>query len=307
MSSGENHMEVEFRFNRLQLVALLALLFAAVVGLLSVPANADELYGRIRGVVTDSSGAILPGVELKVTNANTGVSQTLTSGSDGEFLFINLNPGLYNLSATKSGFKLHDVKGIEVIQNQIFVQNVKLEVGVATETVEVVANPAQVESTSIQLGATLGGDLIRDLPVLNRNWINLQQTLPGVVSQDTRFGSTFSTNGSQAQQNSYLVNGNDANDLPLNTPLNQPNPDAIAEVQMITNTINPEFGRNSGAVMNATTKSGTNQFHGSACDFYRDTFLNTKNFFQNTAPIFHQHQYGGTIGGPVWKNKLFFF
>jgi Carboxypeptidase regulatory-like domain len=296
-------MEYDFRAKSVVLLLVLVL-----VGLVAAPAaRADELYGRIRGIVSDPSGAMLPGVQLKLANANTGITQTLTSGSDGEFLFVNLNPGRYDLTATKSGFKLYSVKGIEVIQNQIFVQNVKLEVGAASETVEVVANPVQVESTSIQLGATLSGDSIRDLPVLNRNWINLQQTLPGVVAQDTRFGSTFSTNGSQAQQNSYLVNGNDANDLPLNTPLNQPNPDAIAEVQMITNTINPEYGRNSGAIMNATTRSGTNQFHGSAFEFYRDTFLNTKNFFQLTAPVFHQHQYGGTIGGPVWKNKLFFF
>jgi len=300
-------MEAEFRFSKLQLLALLALLCTVALFLTPISANADELYGRIRGTATDPSGAILSGVQLKLTNAGTGISQEAKTGDDGSYMFINLAPGKYNMVATKSGFKAFDVKGIQVVQSQIFVQNVSLELGAVSETVEVVANPVQVEATSIQLGATLSGDLIRDLPVLNRNWINLQQTLPGVVNQDTRFGSTFSTNGSQAQQNSYLVNGNDANDLPLNTPLAQPNPDAIAEVQMITNTINPEYGRNSGAIMNATTKSGTNQFHGTVFDFYRDTFLNTKNYFQTTAPVFHQHQFGGVIGGPIYKNKLFFF
>jgi hypothetical protein len=296
--------------------------FALMVGLVALmavwlcvtPAFADNLYGAIRGVVADSSGAVLPGVQVKVTNVNTGTSKALTTGADGGFFFVDLQPGRYDLSATKANFKLFQTRGIEIIQNQTYVQNMKMEVGAASEVLEVTANAAQVETTSIQLGATLSGNTVTDLPVLNRNWITLQQTLPGVVIPDTRFTTNFATNGSQAQQNSFLVNGNDANDLPLNSPLTQPSPDAIAEVQMVTNTINPEFGRNSGAIMNATTKSGSNSFHGSAFEFYRDTFLNTHNFFQfNSAtdkgivPKFHQHQAGGTIGGPIWKNKTFFF
>jgi carboxypeptidase family protein len=290
-----------------------ALAFASLIALSSNSAKADELYGKIRGVVTDSSGAALPGVQLKLTNTGTGREQAQTSGSDGGYLFLNLIPGTYSLSASKSNFKLFQATSINVIQNQVYVQNVAMEVGTVAETLEVVGNPAQVETTSIQLGATLRGDEIRDLPNLNRNWINLQQTLPGVVTPDTRFGTNFSTNGSQAQQNSYLVNGSDSNDLPLNSPLTQPNPDTIDEVQMITNTINPEFGRNSGAILNVTTKSGTNRFHGSAFEYYRDTFLNTANFFQLKAdgtknvPQFHQNQAGGTIGGPIWKDKIFFF
>lgn len=256
----------------------------------------------------------MPGVQLKLTDTGNGLSKELTSGADGTFLFANLIPGTYSLTANKSGFKSFEVKQIPVGANQIYVQNVNLEVGAISETVEVSANPAQVETTSIELGATLEGQEIRDLPNLNRNWIALQQTLPGVVTADTRFGSNYSTNGSQAQQNSYLVNGTDANDLPLNSPLTQPNPDAIDEVHMVTNTINPEFGRNSGAIMNVTTKHGENRFHGSAFEYYRDTFLNTGNFFQfnpNTnkkvVPQYHQNQLGGTIGGPIWKNKVFFF
>jgi hypothetical protein len=296
-------MESKFK-SKVALVAI-ALLF---VSLLSTgTARADELYGKIRGVIMDATGAALPGVQLKLTNADTGISKTDTSGTDGSYIFVNLIPGKYNLSATKANFKLAEVKGMAIAQNQTFVQNVNMELGAVSETVEVVANPVQVESTSMQLSTSLSGDVIRDVPLNGRNWIVLQQTLPGVVAADTRFGSNFSTNGSQAQQNSYLVNGNDANDLPLNSPLVQPNPDAIAEVQMVTNTINPEFGRNSGAILNAVTKSGTNNFHGTAFEFYRDTFLNTHNYFQLTPPVFHQHQYGGTIGGPVWKNKLFFF
>ena len=279
----------------------------AISLLVAIGARADELYGRVRGVVADATGAAMPGVQVKLTNAGTGISKEMVSGGDGSFLFVNLIPGTYNLNASKSGFKLYEVKNITVAANQIFVQNVGMELGAVSETLEVSANPVQVETTSMQLGATLTSNDILQLPSLNRDWIGLQQTMPGVVTPDTRFGTNYSTNGSQAQQNSYLINGNDANDLPLNSPLVRPSPDAIQEVQMVTNTINPEFGRNSGAVMNALTKSGTNAFHGSAFWFYRDTFLNTHNYFQTTPSVFHQNQPGFTIGGPVLKNKLFFF
>ncbi|MCU1317881.1 MAG: TonB-dependent receptor plug [Candidatus Acidoferrum typicum] len=270
-------------------------------------ANADELYGRVRGVASDSTGAVLPVVQLKLTNVGTGVSEESVSGSDGSFTFPNLKPGEYKLVATKPNFKTFQVSSIRVEPNNIYVQNVSMELGTISETIEVTANRAQVEMTSMQLTATIDAKTITDLPLIGRNWVTLQQTLPGVVTPDTRFSTNYSTNGSQAQQNSYLVNGNDSNDLPLNSPLAVPNPDTIEEVKMVTNTINPEFGRNSGAVLNAITKSGTNNFHGTGFWFYRDTFLNTHSFFSQTVPVFHQNQLGGTVGGPVWKNKVFFF
>jgi len=283
------------------------ILALALSSLLVQRANADELYGRVRGIVSDPAGAALPGVQLKLTNVGTGISNEVVSGSDGSFTFINLIPGTYKLTATKTNFKTFQVSSIKVEPNEIYVQNVSMELGTVNETIEVSANPAQVEQTSMQLTATINSKTITDLPLVNRNWVSLQQTLPGVVTPDTRFGSNYSTNGSQAQQNSFLVNGNDSNDLPLNSPLAVPNPDTIEEVKMVTNTINPEFGRNSGAIMNAVTKSGTNQIHGTAFEFYRDTFLNSQGYFQTSRQIFHQHTFGGTVGGPVWKNKVFFF
>ena len=279
----------------------------ALSAVLVPPANADELYGRVRGVTSDPTGAALPGVQLKLTNLGTGKDIDLVADSDGSFAFINLKPGEYRLTATKGSFKTFRVSSIRVEPNQIFVQNVVMELGTITETIEVAANQAQVEMTSMQLTATINSKTITDLPLNGRNWVTLQQTLPGVVNSESRFTTSYSTNGSQGQQNSYLINGTDYNDLPLNTPLAAPSPDAIDEVKMVTNTINPEYGRNSGAILNAITKSGTNKFHGSGFEFYRDTFLNTKNFFQKTPSVFHQNQYGGTVGGPIIKNKTFFF
>jgi hypothetical protein len=290
------------------MVVALAIVFALVFTTITTETvKADELYGRVRGTVSDKTGGILPGAQVKLTNIATNQGEQLISASDGSFIFVNLKPGSYKLTATKTGFKTFEVSPIQVVQNQIYVQDVALELGTVSETVEVAANQAQVEQSSIQLTNTISGKTVTDLPLNGRNWIYLQQTLPGVVIPDTRFNTNFSTNGSQGQQNSYLINGNDSNDLPLNSPLAPPNPDTIEEVKMVTNTINPEFGRNSGAILNAVTKSGTNSFHGTAFEFYRDTFLNVHDFFHKTAPIFHQNQYGGTVGGPVWKNKTFFF
>lgn len=271
------------------------------------PALADDLYGRIRGNVTDASGAVVPAVEITATNVATNLQRQVTSNSSGSYELINLPVGSYVITANKAGFKSFKTSDISLNVNQVFVQNVQLQVGEVSESVTVEADPTQVETTNTQLETLIKGDTIVSLPLNGRNWIQLQTTIPGVVGTSSRFGSNFATNGSQAQQNSYLVNGTDTNDLPLNTPLIIPSPDAIGEFNLVTNTINPEYGRNSGAVLNAVIKSGTNSFHGSAFDFYRDTFLNSKNYFKSSKDIFHQNQFGGTIGGPVWKNHTFFF
>src|SRR5205823_2974577 len=155
--------------------------------------------------------------------------------------------GTYKLSASKTGFKSFETSNITLVLNQTYFQKIALQVGQVSETITVEANSAQVETTSIQLSSVISGEKIVDMPLNGRNWIQLQQLQPGVVGQSDRFGSNYATNGSQSQQNSYLINGTDANDLPLNSPLVIPSPDAIAEFNLVTNTINPEYGRNSGA------------------------------------------------------------
>src|SRR5215472_5927817 len=287
--------------------AFAAVALAFVVLFVTQGVRADELYGRIRGTVTDPSGAVVSAAKVRVTNTGTGAVKEQTSDQNGAYEFINLPIGTYSVNISKQGFRSSVIDNIVLTQNQVYINNVKMELGSITEEVTITANAAQVEQTSIQLTADIDSKKVTDMPLLGRNFVTLQQTLPGVVTADTRFGNNFATNGSQAQQNSYLVNGNDFNDLPLNSPLTPPNPDTIAEVKMVTNSLNPEFGRNSGAVLNAVTKSGTNNLHGSGFWFYRDSFLQTKNFFQSTPPPIHQNQYGGTVGGPIWKNKVFAF
>jgi hypothetical protein len=276
--------------------------------LIANSARADNVYGKIRGTVTDPTGGVIPGAKVTATNTATGVSATVTSATDGSYEFLQLAaPATYNVRVEQAGFRPFEAQNLNLSLDQIYVLNIKMEVGKVSQQITVEAAPAQVETTSMQLGKVLSAQTVVSLPLNGRNWVQLQQTLPGVVASSDRFTNNYSTNGSRSQSNDYLVNGVDANDLPLNTAVVVPNPDAIAEVSVVTNTINPEYGRNGGAILNAETKSGSNQIHGTGFEFYRDTSLNTRNFFSPSATIFHQNQFGGVIGGPIKKNKAFFF
>ncbi|HET9184369.1 MAG TPA: carboxypeptidase regulatory-like domain-containing protein [Candidatus Angelobacter sp.] len=283
------------------------LLFGLVLGLLASQSAFADVYATIRGTVTDPSGAVVAGAQVTATNTLTGVSKTVTSQANGAYEFLQLPTGPYTVTVKKSGFKTFKSTAFTLTVNQIYALTAKLEVGEATETVEVTANPVQVERTSIQQSTLINSQQIVDLPLNGRNFTQLEQLAPGVMASSDRFG-TFSVNGSQSQQSSYLINGTDTNDIALNTPGFLPSPDAIQEFNLISSTINPEYGRNSGGIVNAMIKSGTNNYHGDVFDFYRDTFLNSRGFFSGPdAPVFHQNQFGGTFGGPIKKDKTFFF
>jgi hypothetical protein len=304
------------RSDLIGLVAVLSLF------LISPAAGADQLYGTIRGTVTDPSGAVIPGASATATDAGTGVSRRATSLPDGTFVFLNLlAPATYDVTVEKRGFREYESRSIILNVNQTYVVTAKMEVGSTTQEITVLAHPAQIDTTSMQLGTDITGKQIVNLPLDGRNWTQLQQLQPGVVAGSDRYGNgnpgtatNYSSNGAETQQNMFLINGIDSTDISLNDLNIIPSPDAIGEFRMITNTINPEYGRNSGAVVNAIIKSGTNQIHGDGFEFYRDTTLDARNFFQSTVSPFHQNQFGGTIGGPILiphlyngRDKTFFF
>jgi len=304
---GANDMKDALRGGSILSLGLSFVTILTVVGFLAPSMYADA-NGRIRGTVVDSSGAAVVDAAVKIVNADTNLERALNTTDVGTFDAPNLPPGTYSVTVAKTGFRTFKQTNIKLEVATTFVVSASLEIGEMSATVEVTAETLQADTTTMQLGGELAGAELKDFPLLNRAWINLQTTLPGVVAASDRFGSNFSTNGSRSQSNNYTVNGTDSNDLPLNTPIaNSINPDAIQEVKVVDSTLNPEYGRNSGGTLMVTTKSGTNQIHGSAFEFYRDTFMNAKNFFSTKVPPFHQNQFGGTIGGPIIKNKLFGF
>ncbi len=303
-------MKSLFGCKSLQVAALTALLVAIGAGVFSLPARGDNLYASVKGRVTDSTGAVVGGVKLTATNTATGLSYSTTSNADGVFDFLQVAIGDYTVRAEQTGFKKYQASGIHLDLNQVYNMNVLLAVGAVSEEIIVEANPVQVQQTDIQLGTTVTADQIVNIPLNGRNWTQLQQLQPGVVSTTDRFGGAlggYSGNGAETQQNSFLINGNDSNDTDLNVALVVPSPDSIGEFRMITSTLNPEYGRNSGTIINAAIKNGTNQFHGDGFEFYRDTFMDAGAWFEPGPTPFHQNQFGGTIGGPIIKDHAFFF
>jgi hypothetical protein len=278
---------------------------------LGVFANSDLraqiTYSAIHGTVTDSTGALLPSANVTVLNTSTGIKTTATADKAGYYILPQLQVGgPYTVTITAAGFQTFSQTGLTLTVNQNRDVDAKLQVGSAGQTVEVSANQLQVETSNTQLEQVATAEQLEEIPLEGRDPAGLQKLEPGVVESSDRFG-TFSSNGNQTAQNSYLVNGIDINDPALESEGIQVNPDALQEENIVTSTMNPEFARNSGATVNQILKSGTNALHGSGFEFYRDTFLNNGNYFSQTRPEFHQNLYGGTLGGPIFKDKLFFF
>ena len=277
-------------------------------------ASAQSTGGRIRGTVTDTSGAAITGANLALTDEATNVTRSTVSGSNGEYIFLEIPVGTYDLSVTQQGFKRYEHKGVTIDLNQVANLDIPLTVGGSTETVEVIGSGPIVDTTSTQLGAVVNERDATQLPLNQRDVYQLLQLQPGVQSQlgnDLFYGSdkagVVTVNGGRGRSNNYSVNGGDGNDLFANLPAIQPSPDSISEFRVITNSFDAEYGRNSGAVVNVVTKSGTNELHGSAFEFFRNKVLNAKGFYDPVKPDFQQNQFGGTLGGPIKKDKTFIF
>src|SRR6185437_6651344 len=211
------------------LLSVLSVLFLTLA--MAGVASAQAVTGTITGQVTDETGAAVPGATVEAANTGTGVSVTKTSNSDGAYSFVNLPVGIYDVTASKTGFQTFKIVGIKLDAGAVYTSNVKLQVSTVSQTVTVEANALQVQTANTQLGMVISGNDISNMPLINRNPLTLMQTEPGVMASNDRFG-TNSVNGSQTQQNSYLINGTDFNDIALNTPLTwplAPNPDAIGE------------------------------------------------------------------------------
>ncbi|MGA8529867.1 MAG: carboxypeptidase-like regulatory domain-containing protein, partial [Acidobacteriaceae bacterium] len=294
----------------LRRITWLSVLLIAVFPFCEMPrAHAQSTYASIHGTVTDTSGAVVPGATVTVTNTSTGISSNQTTDGKGYYIFPQLAiGGPYTIRVEKEGFQASQSTGITLSINENRDVDAKLATGSVSQTIQVNANAIQVDTSDTQLKATVTAQQIEQLPLLGRDASILQKLTPGTVESADRFGN-YSSNGNQTQMNSYLLDGADINDGPLQEQALIVNPDALSEVTFLTSSQNPEYSRNSGAIVNETIKSGTNKFHGDGFEFYRDTFMNNGDYFSlpGERPVFHQNLYGGTLGGPVIKNKLFFF
>ncbi|HXX14895.1 MAG TPA: carboxypeptidase regulatory-like domain-containing protein [Candidatus Eremiobacteraceae bacterium] len=296
------------RAARLGVIGAIGLLLVAP----SLPAQSTG--GRIRGTVTDSSGAAVVGAKVSLINEETNASRETPTSSTGEYVFLEVPVGSYEVDVTATGFKKYQRKGIVLVLNEIAAVDVSLQVGGASETVEVSGAPPVIDTTTTQLGAVMTDQSVRELPLSTRNTYQLLQLQPGVQSQlgaDLFYGSdnpgVVSVNGGRGRSNNYMVNGGDGNDIFVNSPAIQPSPDAIEEFRVLTNTFDAEYGRNSGSVVNVVTKAGTNNIHGDVYEFFRNKVLNTKGFFDPFVPDYQQNQFGATLGGPIKKDKSFLF
>jgi hypothetical protein len=277
---------------------------------------AQSTGGRILGRVADPTGAVLAQVRVTATNEATGVSRNTQTNDNGDYVFPEVPVGTYTLDFDLSGFKKSVRHGIILDLNQVIPLNMVMEIGEAKEVVEVTGEAPLVDTTSTQLGAVVNNRSVNELPLNARDTYQFLQLQPGVQSQlggngDLFYGSdnagAVSVNGGRGRANNFSVNGGDANDAFVNLPTIQPVPDAIEEFRVLTNTFDAEYGRNSGAVVNVVTKSGTNQFHGNVYEYFRNKVLNAKGYFDTVKPDFKQNQFGGTFGGPIKKDQTFFF
>ena len=279
-----------------------------------------EVTGTILGTVVDSSGAAVANANVTLHNLNTGLVRKLKTNADGTYEFLSVPVGEnYSVQVELSGFQTTAVTGIKLDVNQKYRADFTLKVYAFKETVEVTANSAQVDTSNTQLGDVISDKKMTTLPLNGRSYIDLLGLQAGVVpiaSDDAVNDRPVSGNGNSGQMsvngeresaNSFLVNGGDVEESVNNGASIVPTLDSIEEFRLMTSSFNAEYGRFAGAIVNVITKSGTNQFHGSAYEFLRNDAMDARGYFDPTRPALKRNQFGGTIGMPLVKNKLFFF
>ena len=286
-------------------------------------ASAQAVTGTILGTVADTTGAVLPGVSVTVKHTETGLTRTLTTDSNGEYTAPSIPTGTYTVTGEISGFKSVTLSNVQVGVDQRIRVDIKLEVGAMTESVEIVAQTPLVQTSSSDLSTTVNEEQIKQLPLNGRNFVSLTRTIPGVLrgipgsnidgagTLAWRASAAFSANGQRPRDNNYMLDGVDNNETWLQTVVIFPSVDALDEFKLQTSTYSAEFGRSLGGVVNLQIKSGSNAFHGSVYEFLRNDAFDANNFFNNRAgrpkPDFKQNQFGGTFGGPIFRDKTFFF
>src|SRR5207245_2538116 len=302
----------------------LVLIYGATAHL---PAGAQVAGGTISGTVVDSSGRVIPGAQIAITNVDTGVSRSAATNEEGLYTAPNLLPGSYELKFSAPGFKTEVRSGIVLTVGAAAVLDLTMQVGTAIETLQVTGEVPDVQLASSDISAVVNATTVRELPLNGRSWTDLAELQPGVNAIQTQptfaagtdrgnrgFGQQLTISGARPQQNNYRLDGVSLNDYANGAPGSvlggNLGVDAIQEFSVLTSNYSAEYGKTSGGVVNAITRSGTNQLHGSVYEFLRNSKLDAKNYFDDrTLPIppFKRNQFGAAIGGPIVRDHTFFF
>jgi len=285
-------------------------------------AYAQVAGATLSGTVKDASGASLPNAQVAITDVATGVTRAVSSGGAGLFTAPNLLPGTYEVRVTATGFSTQLQKGVTLTVGAQQVLDITMQVGQMTQTVEVTTEAPTVELTSSTLSAEVNATTVRELPLNGRSWTDLTNLQPGVVTAESHQGGNnrgegaqVSISGARPQQSNYRLDGISINDYANGGPGSllggNLGVDAIQEFSVLTSNYSAEYGKTSGGVVNAITRSGTNQFHGSAYEFLRNSALDADNFIDNAnsvpKPPFRRNQFGASAGAPIRKDRTFIF
>ena len=287
-------------------------LFAMLIALGAVPPLGAQTTASIFGTITDQSGAVLPKALVSATNKLTNGTSTTETNSEGYYSFPALALGTYMVRAEVPGFRAVIQDGIELTLNRNAKVDLNLSVGSVSESISVTADAPLVEATTNEMGTVVDRQRVDQLPLNGRNTLSLVALVPGaqalqVINEQGYQNNKVSINGMRPEESNWLLDGGDNTTSLRNYGQDVPNPDAIQEFRVISNNYSAEYGHSVGAIVNVVTKSGTNEYHGSAFDFLRNRALNSRNFFEpDTTPLV-QNQFGATLGGPIIRDKIFFF
>jgi hypothetical protein len=288
-------------------------LLLLVVTLASALSVAQDATGRIFGTVYDQQGAVIPAVQLTITNTATKDARTVTTNKDGYFQVLALPIGNYKVTAEHTGFRTVVSQEQKLLINQALRIDFKMEVGAENQTVEVGAEAAPVETVNPTLGQSITGRTLTNMPLNGRDMLDLALLQPGVTeSNDDNAGAgNYSIAGGRSDSVTFLLDGGLNNDLLDNSNVLDPNPDAVAEFRILTSDYTAEYGRNGGGIISIVTKSGSNQIHGSVFEFLRNRVFDANDYFNKQQGLprldLKRNQYGATLGGPIVKDKAFFF
>lgn len=290
-------------------------LMACLISLVIPHAGWSQFSSGIQGTILDASSAVIPGAQVVVVNLSTGMQRTAVSNEEGVYRILGIGAGTYSVKVSKTGFTSAEQASIVLAVNELRRVDFSLKVGGVTETVTVTGQVAALETEQARVSGILDGSQLKDLPIPNRNIFNLMALQPGMSGRsigNEMLGSDatpqYNANGMRADGNSITIDDSSVNSISRGGRAEvTPNVETVAEVRVTTNNFSADQGRNMGAQVSIVTKSGTNEFHGSLWEYHGDSALMARNFFDAKTPVSRRNQFGYGVGGPIFKNKTFFY